>query len=68
MLRIPVKKGESIEKVLKRYKKKFRDTQVMKELRDRREFKKNSIKRRQEVIKAKYIQGIRTDEKKISES
>jgi small subunit ribosomal protein S21 len=67
MLRIPVKKGENIEKVLKKYKRKFQKTQVMKELRSRKEFKKPSVKRRQAVIKAKYIQGIRTDEKKISE-
>ena len=68
MLRIPVKKGENIEKVLKRYKRKFQKTQVIKELRSRKEFKKPSTKRRQEVIKAKYIQNIRTEEKNINES
>lgn len=68
MLIIPVKKGENIEKVLKKYKKKFQKTQVMKELRSRKEFKKPSVKRRQEVIKAKYIQNIRTEEKNKNES
>lgn len=68
MLRIPVKKGENIEKVLKKYKRKFQKTQVMKELRSRKEFKKPSVKRRQEIIKAKYIQEIRTEEKRINES
>jgi small subunit ribosomal protein S21 len=66
MLRIPIKKGEDIEKALKRYKRKFQKTQVSKELRSRKEFEKPSVKRRQEVIKAKYIQSIRTQEYKDS--
>lgn len=56
MLIIPIKEGENIEKALKKYKKKFEKTNVMKQLRDRKEFEKPSITRRQEVIRAAYKQ------------
>ena len=51
MLQIPVKEGESIERALKKYKKKFERTGVLKELRARKEYTKKSIVRRQQVIK-----------------
>jgi len=51
MLIIPIKEGENIEKALKKYKKKYEKTNVMKELRNRKEFEKPSVVRRQEVIK-----------------
>lgn len=54
MLIIEVKDGESIDRALKRYKRKFQDAGIMKELRNRREFVKPSIKRRKEVLKAVY--------------
>jgi small subunit ribosomal protein S21 len=38
MLIIPIKEGENIEKALKKYKKKFEKTNVMKQLRARKEF------------------------------
>ncbi len=56
MLIIPIKEGENIEKALKKYKKKFEKTNVMKQLRDRKEFEKPSIARRQEIIRAAYKQ------------
>ena len=40
MLIIPVKEGESIEKALKKYKKKFERTGTMKQLRARQKFTK----------------------------
>ena len=43
MLQIPVKEGESIEKALKKYKKKFERTGVLKELRTRKEYIKKSL-------------------------
>ena len=43
MLQIPVKEGESIERALKKYKKKFERTGVLKELRARKEYTKKSI-------------------------
>lgn len=59
MIVIEVKEGENIDRALKRYKRKFRDIGVMRELRNRREFTKPSVKRRTEVLKAKYKEGIR---------
>lgn len=54
MLIIERKEGESIDRTLKRYKRKYRDTKIRKELRNRKEFTKPSVKRRNEVLKAKY--------------
>jgi small subunit ribosomal protein S21 len=62
MLIIPVKEGENIERAIKKYKKKFDKTGVMRELRDRREFTKPSVARRQEVIHAAYRQKLRSEE------
>jgi len=45
MLKIPVIKG-NINKALKQFKKKFRDTQVLKELRERKNYTKPSAKKR----------------------
>ena len=62
MLIIPVKEGESIEKALKKYKKKFERTGVLKQLRTRKEYIKKSVVRRQEVIKAQYVEKLKTAE------
>lgn len=62
MLIINVKEGESIERALKKYKKKYDRTKVIRQLRARQQFTKPSVKRRAEVIKAKYVQGLREKE------
>ncbi len=62
MLQIPVKEGESIERALKKYKKKFERTGVLKELRERKEYTKKSVTRRQQVIKAQYVEKIKAAE------
>ncbi len=54
MLVIPVKEGESIEKALKKYKKKFERTGTMKELRNRQKFTKPSVENREQKLKAIY--------------
>lgn len=56
MLRILVKEGENIDRALKRYKRKFRDVKVLKELRDRKEFTKPSVARRAQIQKASYVE------------
>ncbi|MFY0650972.1 MAG: 30S ribosomal protein S21 [Cyclobacteriaceae bacterium] len=56
MLIINVKENESVDKALKRFKKKFERTGVLKELRARTHFEKPSISRRKEIIKASYKQ------------
>jgi small subunit ribosomal protein S21 len=48
--------GTTIEKALKTLKRKWDKTRAMKELRERKEFTKKSIKRRAEVTRAAYIQ------------
>jgi small subunit ribosomal protein S21 len=55
MLYIKVE-GIPLDKALKVLKRKFDKTKVVRELRERKEFKKKSISRREEVRKAKYIQ------------
>lgn len=62
MLQIPVKEGESIERALKKYKKKFERTGVLKELRERKEYIKKSIVRRQQIIKAEYVEKLKSPE------
>lgn len=60
MLIVEVKDAENIEKALKRYKKKFEKAGVLKELRSRQAYTKPSISRREEIIKARYVQGLRS--------
>lgn len=62
MLIIPVKEGENIERALKKYKKKFDRTKVVRQLRARKQFTKPSVIRREEVKKAAYIQNLRETE------
>ena len=54
MLIIPVKEGESIDRALKKFKKKFERTGVMKELRRRQAFEKPSITKRETVKRAVF--------------
>jgi len=53
MLIIEVKDG--IDKALKRYKRKFESTKILKQLRERKEFTKPSIKKRNEIKKAIHV-------------
>ena len=56
MLIINIKENDSVDKALKKFKKKFEKTGVMRELRERQAFIKPSIKRRMQIIKARYRQ------------
>ena len=62
MIIVNVKENESIDKALKRFKKKFEKTGVLKELRERTSFTKPSVKRRHEVIRASYRQMMQDKE------
>ena len=64
MLIIPIKEGENIDRALKRFKRKFDKTGAMKQLRSRKEFIKPSVKHRQKVQKAQYIQKLSDIENK----
>ena len=56
MIIVPVKDGESIEKALKKFKRKFEKTGAIRELCARKTFVKPSVKRRTEIQKAIYVQ------------
>ncbi len=62
MIIIDVKDGENIDKALKRYKRKFQNVGIIKELRKRKEFTKPSVKRRSEVLKAVYKEKVRSQQ------
>ncbi len=56
MIIINVKENESIDRALKRFKKKFEKTGVLRELRSRTAFEKPSITNRTMKLKAAYKQ------------
>jgi small subunit ribosomal protein S21 len=58
MIVINIKENESIDKALKRFKKKFEKTGVLKQLRNRSYYEKTSISRRQTVLRAAYRQQL----------
>ena len=62
MLIIKQEKGENIERMLKRFKKKFEKTKVLRELRNRQAFTKPSVKNREVRKKAIYVQGLKLSE------
>jgi small subunit ribosomal protein S21 len=62
MIVIPIKEGENIERALKKFKRKFEKTGVVKELRNRQAFTKPSITKRQQKLKAIYIQQLQQEE------
>lgn len=62
MIIININENESIDKALKRFKKKFEKTGVLRELRSRQAFEKPSITRRTTVKRAIYKQGLNTEE------
>ncbi len=62
MIVIPIKEGENIERSLKKFKRKFEKTGVVKELRNRQAFAKPSITKRQQKLHAIYIQKLHLEE------
>ncbi len=62
MIVVPLKEGENIERALKKFKRKFEKTGVVKELRSRQAFQKPSEQRRDEIKKAIYIQKMQEEE------
>jgi len=59
MIIVPVKEGENIDKALKKLKRKFEKTGVVKELRNRQKFTKPSVIQREQRLKAIYVQKLR---------
>ena len=58
MIIIPVKEGENIDRALKKLKRKFEKTGILRELRERQKFTKPSVIKREQRIKAIYIQQL----------
>ncbi|SEM46081.1 small subunit ribosomal protein S21 [Olivibacter domesticus] len=61
MIIVNVKDGESLDKALKRFKKKFEKTGVLRELRSRQAYEKKSVTRRTQIKKAIYKQSLNQD-------
>lgn len=62
MIEVPVKEGENIERALKKFKRKFEKTGVVKELRSRQQYNKPSVMRRLKMEHAIYVQKLRANE------
>ena len=62
MLIIDARDSDSIDKALKKYKKKFEKAGILKELRSRQAFTKPSVKRRGEILRAAYRQFMQAQE------
>jgi len=58
MIIVKLEKGISLEKALKLYKSKVIKTRQSSELNDRREYVKKSVKKRNQILKAKYVQKL----------
>lgn len=59
MLIIDAREAESIDKALKKYKKKFEKAGILRELRERQVYTKKSVKRRNTILRAAFIEGLK---------
>lgn len=59
MIIVQVKEGDNIEKALKKFKRKYEKTGIVKELRSRQAFEKPSVTNREKMMKAVYVQKLR---------
>jgi small subunit ribosomal protein S21 len=62
MIVIQLKDGENIERALKKFKRKFEKTGVMREVRERQAYTKPSMEKREKKKKAIYRQKLREQE------
>ena len=62
MIVVPIKDGENVDRALKKLKRKFEKTGVVKELRARQKFTKKSVLVREQRLKAIYVQKLREKE------
>ncbi|MFN8287736.1 MAG: 30S ribosomal protein S21 [Chitinophagales bacterium] len=59
MLIIDTRESDSIDKALKKYKKKYEKAGILRELRGRQTFTKKSVKRRNVILRAGYIEQLK---------
>ena len=62
MIIVPIKEGENIERALKKFKRKFEKTGIIRELRSRQTFEKPSVTMRDQKKKAVYKQHMQINE------
>ena len=62
MIIVPVKDGENIERALKKFKRKFEKTGIVKELRARQQYDKTSVLKLLKMEHAIYVQQLRANE------
>ena len=62
MIVVQVKEGENIERALRRFKRKYERTGIVKELRKRKAFIKPSVERRKKRQHAVYVQQMQDNE------
>lgn len=62
MIVMPVKEGENIERALKKFKRKYEKTGVLKELRRRQYFTKPSVVKREQMQHAVYVEHMDKDD------
>ena len=62
MIIVQVRDGENIERALKKFKRKFEKTGVVKELRARQQYNKPSVLKRLKMEHAIYVQQLRANE------
>ncbi|MCQ2096224.1 MAG: 30S ribosomal protein S21 [Bacteroidaceae bacterium] len=62
MIIVPVKDGENLERVLKKFKRKSEKTGVIKEVRTRKQFDKPSVLKRIKMQHAVYVNKLHQEE------
>ena len=65
MIIIEVTVKDTIERSLKKFKRKFDNTKVLRELRNRQSYTKKSVQRRDEVKKAIYLEKKKKQEEEF---
>ncbi|MBR2475597.1 MAG: 30S ribosomal protein S21 [Bacteroidaceae bacterium] len=59
MIVVPVKEGDNIERALKKFKRKYEKTGIVKELRARQAFEKPSVANRKKMMRSVYVQKLK---------
>ncbi len=62
MIIVQLKEGENIERALKKFKRKYEKTGIVKELRSRQAFTKPSVEKRKKKQHAVYVQQLQQSE------
>lgn len=62
MIIVPIKEGENLERALKKFKRKFEKTGIVRELRSRQAFTKKSVIQRESKKRAIYRQQLQLKE------